>query len=203
MRLIVHRAQARDRDMRVQLRGGQRRVAEQFLHDAQVGTALKQVGGGAVPELVQVQAGVVLDQGAGAVVSGPVLPNVSSAANWNIVPGQRRVRESPGLGYATDRVVKANDLTWGNVLPGAWEHVRELRAGLAGAGEADLVVLVGWAGVVSAQGLGAEHLVWSDEFNGSSSVPDPANWKFETGGRGWGNHELETYCAPGSGCWTA
>jgi hypothetical protein len=60
--------------------------------------------------------------------NGPVLPNVSSAANWNIVPGQRRVRESPGLGYATDRVVKTNDLTWGNVLPGAWGHVRELRA---------------------------------------------------------------------------
>jgi hypothetical protein len=64
-----------------------------------------------------------------AAVLGPVLPNVSSAANWNIVPGQRRVRESPGLGYATDRVVKTNDLTWGNVLSGAWGHVRELRAG--------------------------------------------------------------------------
>jgi len=43
------------------------------------------------------------------------------------------------------------------------------------------------------------HLVWSDEFNGEHSVPDLANWKFEVGGGGWGNHELETYCAPGSG----
>jgi beta-glucanase (GH16 family) len=53
--------------------------------------------------------------------------------------------------------------------------------------------------VPSAFGQGLkEHLAWSDEFNGKSSVPDPANWTFETGGDGWGNHELETYCAPGS-----
>ena len=30
--------------------------------------------------------------------------------------------------------------------------------------------------VVAAQ----EHLVWSDEFNGEHSIPDPVNWKFET-----------------------
>lgn len=40
--------------------------------------------------------------------------------------------------------------------------------------------------------------MWSDEFNGASSVPDPANWSFQTGANKWGNHELETYCAPGS-----
>src|SRR4051812_38546848 len=34
-------------------------------------------------------------------------------------------------------------------------------------------------------------LVWSDEFNGNSI--DAANWKFETGGGGWGNNELEYY----------
>ncbi len=28
--------------------------------------------------------------------------------------------------------------------------------------------------------------------------PDTRNWKFETGGGGWGNQELETYCAPQS-----
>jgi beta-glucanase (GH16 family) len=45
-----------------------------------------------------------------------------------------------------------------------------------------------------------ETLVWSDEFNTQSarSQPDPANWKYETGGGGWGNQELETYCAWGS-----
>jgi beta-glucanase (GH16 family) len=37
-------------------------------------------------------------------------------------------------------------------------------------------------------------LVWSDEFNGpDGSRPDPAKWKFEVGGKGWGNHELEYY----------
>jgi beta-glucanase (GH16 family) len=37
-------------------------------------------------------------------------------------------------------------------------------------------------------------LVWSDEFNGpDGSRPDPAKWKFEVGGNGWGNHEREYY----------
>src|SRR5712691_4928419 len=41
--------------------------------------------------------------------------------------------------------------------------------------------------------------VWSDEFNGlANSAPDPANWNYDTGGGGWGNNELEVYCAPGS-----
>lgn len=36
------------------------------------------------------------------------------------------------------------------------------------------------------------HLVWSDEFNGSSI--DTNHWKFETGNHnGWGNNELEYY----------
>jgi beta-glucanase (GH16 family) len=44
-----------------------------------------------------------------------------------------------------------------------------------------------------------ERLIWSDEFNApAQSAPDPANWTYETGGSGWGNHELETYCAGGS-----
>jgi len=44
-------------------------------------------------------------------------------------------------------------------------------------------------------------LVWSEEFSnssGSSAQPDPAIWTYDTGHRGWGNHELETYCAWGS-----
>jgi beta-glucanase (GH16 family) len=37
-------------------------------------------------------------------------------------------------------------------------------------------------------------LVWSDEFNSpDGSRPDAAKWKFEVGGDGWGNHELEYY----------
>jgi beta-glucanase (GH16 family) len=39
-------------------------------------------------------------------------------------------------------------------------------------------------------------LVWSDEFNGPNGSPvDPSKWVLETGGHGWGNHELESYTA--------
>ncbi len=34
-------------------------------------------------------------------------------------------------------------------------------------------------------------LVWSDEFSGATV--DANTWNFETGGSGWGNHELENY----------
>ena len=37
-------------------------------------------------------------------------------------------------------------------------------------------------------------LVWGDEFNGPNGSPvDASKWVFETGGRGWGNDELESY----------
>ena len=37
-------------------------------------------------------------------------------------------------------------------------------------------------------------VVWSDEFSGANgSLPDSSKWIMETGGGGWGNHELETY----------
>ena len=49
----MHRTQTRDRDVGVELRGRQRRVAQQFLHDAQVGAALQQMRGGAVPQPVR------------------------------------------------------------------------------------------------------------------------------------------------------
>jgi beta-glucanase (GH16 family) len=61
-----------------------------------------------------------------------------------------------------------------------------------------ILLCVASASIVHAQTTRAEHLVWSDEFSGPSALPDPANWTFETGGNGWGNHELETYCAPAS-----
>jgi beta-glucanase (GH16 family) len=44
-------------------------------------------------------------------------------------------------------------------------------------------------------------LVWSDEFTNSSGAaaqPDPKLWTYDTGNNGFGNHELETYCAWGS-----
>jgi len=40
---------------------------------------------------------------------------------------------------------------------------------------------------------------WCDEFNSAAnSTINPANWTYDTGGGGWGNNELETYCAPTS-----
>ena len=47
----------------------------------------------------------------------------------------------------------------------------------------------------------AETLIWSDEFNQGAATqrrPDPATWTYDEGANGWGNHELETYCAYGS-----
>jgi beta-glucanase (GH16 family) len=44
-------------------------------------------------------------------------------------------------------------------------------------------------------------LVWSDEFTnttGSNQQPDPSVWGYDTGNSGFGNHELEDYCAWGS-----
>ena len=44
-------------------------------------------------------------------------------------------------------------------------------------------------------------LVWSDEFNGNTGAnpqPDPTVWTYDTGNSGFGNAELEDYCAWGS-----
>src|SRR5512146_1877769 len=39
-------------------------------------------------------------------------------------------------------------------------------------------------------------LAWSDEFNGpDGSQPDTSGWSLESGGKGWGNQELEYYTA--------
>jgi beta-glucanase (GH16 family) len=44
-------------------------------------------------------------------------------------------------------------------------------------------------------------LVWSDEFKNAtnaSAAPNASVWSYDTGGGGWGNSELEDYCAYGS-----
>ncbi len=44
-------------------------------------------------------------------------------------------------------------------------------------------------------------LVWSDEFTNSgasNAQPNPATWTYDTGNSGFGNSELENYCAWGS-----
>ena len=46
------------------------------------------------------------------------------------------------------------------------------------------------------------NVYWSDEFN-TDGAPDPSKWQYDTGGSGWGNHELEYYTNTGitSGAW--
>jgi beta-glucanase (GH16 family) len=60
------------------------------------------------------------------------------------------------------------------------------------------MLVPGLASCASAQDWGKP--VWSDEFNSTTpnTRPDPSKWKFDIGSKGWGNNELETYCAPGS-----
>ena len=47
------------------------------------------------------------------------------------------------------------------------------------------------AGYVTPATYAGYTLVWSDEFTGNTI--NTATWNFETGGNGWGNHELENY----------
>src|SRR5258708_13149958 len=54
-------------------------------------------------------------------------------------------------------------------------------------------------GTTSATGSVTWTTNWCDEFNGTAnSTINPANWTYDTGGGGWGNNELETYCGPTS-----
>lgn len=56
----------------------------------------------------------------------------------------------------------------------------------------------GFVATAGAQAWGEP--VWSDEFNSTEAgaAPDASKWTFDVGGSGWGNHELEVYCTPGS-----
>jgi beta-glucanase (GH16 family) len=54
------------------------------------------------------------------------------------------------------------------------------------------------ASEVFAPNVASGALVWSDEFTnttGSNKGPDPAVWTYDTGASGYGNSELEDYCA--------
>ena len=76
MCLIMDRAQPGDRDVGVELGGGQRGVAEQFLHDPQVGPALEQMGRCTVPQSVRADIGSAGDCTDGLVHHGAGLPRV-------------------------------------------------------------------------------------------------------------------------------
>jgi len=64
------------------------------------------------------------------------------------------------------------------------------------------VALTGAIGVVLLAGTVGLHaqtwnIQWSDEFNAvANTPPSSSTWTFDLGGGGWGNGELEFYCAP-------
>jgi hypothetical protein len=61
-------------------------------------------------------------------LNGPVLPNVSPAANCTVVPSQQvRERQLQDWSYR-EPALKFNALTCGDALPCGWGHVREHRA---------------------------------------------------------------------------
>src|ERR1700736_863085 len=63
---------------------------------------------------------------------------------------------------------------------------------------AAVLIASGFAVTASAQSWGDP--VWSDEFNATEAgcAPDAGKGTYDVGGSGWGNHELEVYCAPGT-----
>jgi beta-glucanase (GH16 family) len=68
-----------------------------------------------------------------------------------------------------------------------------------------IAIAVGKSSTVTSQpfspNIASGTLVWSDEFTNSSGAiaqPDPTIWTYDTGNSGFGNSELETYCAWGS-----
>jgi beta-glucanase (GH16 family) len=65
-----------------------------------------------------------------------------------------------------------------------------------------LAVVIAAASLLAATHASAQiwKLAWSDEFNGpAGSAPDSSKWTYDLGNNnGWGNGELEFYCAPTS-----
>ncbi len=69
-----------------------------------------------------------------------------------------------------------------------------LAAVCAVGGALALALGAGDAAEPQATAAGAERLVWSDEFHGPAGKrPSRANWRYDVGGHGWGNHELQSY----------
>ncbi len=97
------------RHQRIDLRGRHARVAEQLLHDADVGTALQQMGGERVPK--RVRAHLLLDPSRGRVLledAGAPLAGEPPAAQ---VQEHRRTRPSRGDLRPNPREVRAHRVT--------------------------------------------------------------------------------------------
>ena len=80
----------------------------------------------------------------------------------------------------------------GHRLTGAGRYGREHGGTRTGKGLLSAVALA-VAGLILYACAGSPALLFDDEFNGAKGSPPPANWGYDIGSRGWGNHELETY----------
>jgi beta-glucanase (GH16 family) len=75
-----------------------------------------------------------------------------------------------------------------------YRHLQISTAAMCGVVFVGFMVARSNARVPAKQPAPAWSLVWSDEFDlPDNSRPDPSKWKFDLGGGGWGNDELEYY----------
>ncbi|MCU1220183.1 MAG: glycoside hydrolase family 16 [Candidatus Angelobacter sp.] len=87
-------------------------------------------------------------------------------------------------------------LLWASITPSrpdAFVPGRKLLKALA------LFLVLASFFVAKASGQTTWTLVWNDEFSAPrGALPDPSKWTYDTGGGGFGNGELQIYCAAGS-----
>ena len=81
----------------------------------------------------------------------------------------------------------------------AKSNLQRLRKPLHLALTASALVFLGTAGFSRSASAQTWTLQWSDEFNAASgTLPNSSNWTYDTGNSGFGNPEIENYCAAGS-----
>ena len=95
MSLFEGRSQPLVRHMGVDLRRGERRVAEHLLHAAQVGAPLQQMGRHRMPKSVRAEVGCPLGHLKGAMDDPAHHPRVDPLAALAEEHGLARIRQSP------------------------------------------------------------------------------------------------------------
>jgi hypothetical protein len=137
-------------------------------------------GASAAPAQTQVAAPAVATKAAEAGAQIVSLSSTSGATIYYTVDGSTPTKSSP---IYTAPFLVASNLT--------------LNAYATLSGDKDSAV----TSQKFAPNIASGTLIWSDEFantTGSNQQPDPTVWTYDTGNSGFGNHELENYCAWGS-----
>ena len=126
MCLVVDGAQPRDTNVGVKLSGGEAGVAQQFLHDPQVGAAFEEMGGGAVAQTVRPDVGRVGHRGHGLVHHGARLARIQPTPTRTQQQGRSGLRRHQGGSAVTQPGVqlRARGLTErdGALLVALTEH---------------------------------------------------------------------------------